>query len=158
MPFVDNEELRSRQFGLERAIGTNDLPVEERPTTFVEELGAAFRLENTFGSFLAKQPNLPDSVVDNENYDIWNELTPEEQLDDRFIRNAATVDNSVELDALRRQRDREDADRQILQNAYLAPFIAGVADPINLIPVGGTAYKTYKTGHRLIELTIMGFD
>jgi hypothetical protein len=51
------------------------------------------------------------------------------------------ADNLDQINAVRRQRDREIADRETIANGGALSFIAGiapiVADPINLIPIGG---------------------
>ena len=69
------KENKNEQVTFSRAIGADQLEPGEAPG-FQETLDAAFRQENTFGSFLAQEPDLPDSVVDNQNYDLWGELCP----------------------------------------------------------------------------------
>lgn len=147
MPFVEDNK-REAQFN--RSIGLDDIPVHEKPATFQEQLGAAYRMENTLGSMLNQAENLPDGMKATD-YDVWENLTDDERLDEKFVSNAVYSDNQLELDAVRSQRDRELKDKRTLENGGLmATFIASAADPINFIPVGGTAYRTYKTGGSIL--------
>jgi len=112
---------------------------------------AAFRQENTFGSFISQVPNLPDSVIDNKNFDLWGELTEEERLNEQFLSNVSNADNITEVDAVRRQRAKEQRDRKIIsEGSFLPTLMAAGFDPINLIPVGGVAYRTYKVGASIL--------
>jgi len=148
MPFVED---KNEQVQFQKAIGIDELP-EVDAIPFKQKLQAAYRLENSIGSFVAKEPGLPDSVVDNNNYDVWADLTDDEKIDEKFTSNAARADNIDELKALRKQRDREQKDRDTLATgAFLATFAAAGIDPINLIPVGGVAYKSYRTGGSILE-------
>ncbi|WP_290494523.1 LPD23 domain-containing protein [Hyphomonas sp. UBA4494] len=103
--------------------------------------GAAFRLENVVGSWLSKEK------VD---YGEWEEgfnpldqanLEGYEQHADRFI-DART---STRMEQIKRQIDRETADRETLARSGLggvgAQIIAGTIDPTIFIPVGGTVKK-----------------
>lgn len=147
MGFKDN---KNEQVIFNRAIGADTLEPGEAPG-FTETLEAAFRQENTFGSFISRNPDLPDSVVDNANFDLWGALTEDEQLDNQFLSNVSNADNIVEVDAVRQQRQREQRDRDIIaEGSFLPTLMAAGFDPINLIPVGGTAYRTYKTGSSIL--------
>jgi hypothetical protein len=147
MPFVEDNK---REALFSRSIGLDDIPEHEKPSTFKEQLGAAYRLENSLGSMLNQADNLPDGMKATD-YDVWENLTDDERLDEQFVANAIYADNQLELDAVRSQRDREMRDKRTLENGGLmATFIASAADPINFIPVGGTAYKTYKTGGSIL--------
>lgn len=119
-------------------------------TSFEEKLGAAYRLENTIGSMLNMEANLPDGSKVSD-FDVWSNLSEDEQLDEAFVDNAMYADNMQELEAVRKQRDRENRDRQILeQGGFLPSLVASGIDPVNFIPVGGTTYKTYKTGGSIL--------
>ncbi|PCH98507.1 MAG: hypothetical protein COB84_01970 [Rhodobacteraceae bacterium] len=146
MPFIEDKSVGF----LERAQGLDEIDVEERPVSFSEELTAAYRLENTLGSFIAKDPNLPTAMKTTD-FDAWSQLTDDEKLNKNFVEAAVGVENELELNAVRNQMDRENRDRSTLKNSYLAPFLMGVSDPINFIPTGGVAYKTYKTGGSILR-------
>lgn len=148
MPFLDDADT---QVTLSKAIGQDDLGAAD-DATFRDGLRAAYRMENTVGSFLAKDGDLPDNVVTNPDYNPYDTLTEEEKLDERFLSNILTADNQDEVEAVRRQRDREIKDRAILeQTGFVPTMIAAIADPINMIPVGGTAYKTYRGGSSVLQ-------
>jgi hypothetical protein len=120
--------------------------------SFKEKLRAAYRLENTLGSFISQEANLPDSAVTNPNFNPWDSFTEEEKLDERFVDSAILADNTEEIEAVRRQFERERADRRTLENGGMAAImLAASVDPINFIPVGGTAYRTYRTGGSILK-------
>ncbi|NRA79843.1 MAG: hypothetical protein HRU18_16685, partial [Pseudoalteromonas sp.] len=147
MAFSKNKNEQSL---FSRSIGLDVLEAGEQPE-FGEVLEAAFRQENTFGSFISQTPDLPDSVIDNANFDLWGELNDEERLDEQFLSNVSNADNIVEVNAVRTQRQREQKDRDIIsEGSFLPTLMAAGFDPINLIPVGGTAYRTYKTGASIL--------
>lgn len=147
MPFLPDEEST---LAFDRAIGIDEMPEVEATTTFQERLNAAYRLDNTIGSFFAQEKGLPDGAKDTP-YNPWNDLTEDEKLDERFVDNVLEADSIDELNAVRSQYEREQRDRSILQEGGLLPsLVAGVVDPINFIPVGGTAYRTYRTGGSIL--------
>jgi hypothetical protein len=144
------KENKTEQVTFSRAIGADVLEPGEAPG-FKETLEAAFRQENTFGSFLSQTPDLPDSVVDNANFDLWGELSEEERLNEQFLSNVSNADNINEVNAVRTQRAREQKDRDtIAEGSFLPTLMAAGFDPVNLIPVGGTAYRTYKAGASIL--------
>lgn len=148
MPFIPVEE---NQIALSRSIGLDDIPTEET-NTFKEQLIAAYRTENTIGSYFARDGQLPDSAVTNPEFNPFDYLTEDEKLDERFTDQVSLADNTDEIEGLRRQRDRENADREVLANGgFLATAMVATADPINLLPVGGTAYRTYKGGSSILK-------
>ena len=119
---------------------------------------AAFRTENTIGSFISRLnvPGLPDNVVDNRDFNPWDEFTRGEKLDESFVSNAALADNREELDAVRKLTKKERKDRKTLSDGGAMSYamsigIGGVGDIVNLIPIGGTALKTYRTGHSILR-------
>jgi len=147
MPFI--EDPKGAAF-FDRTIGLDQMPEVEGTTTFKERLGAAYRLENTLGSMLNQQDNLPDGAKATD-FDVWSNLTDEERLDSAFIDNVLYADNMDELDAVRKQREREMRDRRMLEEgSLLESLIVSVADPVNMIPVGGTAYTSYRTGASIL--------
>jgi hypothetical protein len=148
MPFLEDENM---QIALPKAIGIDDVEVEN-DVDFKDKLNAAFRIENTVGSLLAKNGNLPDNRVTNPDFSPLDYVTEEEKLNDRFLSEAVMADNESEIESLRGQFARESEDRATLEDGgFLAIAMAAIADPINLIPVGGVAYKTYKTGSSILS-------
>lgn len=146
MPFIQDEK---QQIEFDRAIGSSDKLIQE--TTFSERFNAAFRQENTVGSFLAEDNQLPDGKKITD-FDTWSYLTEEEKLDENFVSNTTYVDNREELGAVRRQRDKELRDREIIADGSMLEIgLASVIDPINFIPVGSVGYKTYKTGGSILK-------
>lgn len=142
MPFIKDD--REQQF-FDRSIGTDQIDIEDT-TTFKERSFAAYRLENSVGSMVSQVDNLPDGSKATD-YDVWSNLSEDEKLNESFVENAMYADNEDELIAVRKQSERENRDRETLANGgLLEVMMVSIADPVNFIPVGGTAYKTYKTG------------
>lgn len=121
----------------------------ERPVEFKEKLTAAFRLENEIISFISREDNLPDGYASND-YDVFSKLTDEEKADKQFIQAAALSDSDFELDAVRRQVQREQEDREKLTGAdgVVSAILAGTLSPMSLVPIGSAA-KAYQTGNIL---------
>jgi len=148
MPFIESDQHAP----LSKAIGVSIPEAEQPEPSFGKQLEAAYRLENTLGSYLAQDGNLPDSQVTNPDFNPMDYLTEDEKLDEKFLETAVLADNSEEIEATRRQFARERADRDTLaKGGIAATMVAAVADPINLIPVGGTAYKTYRGGASILS-------
>lgn len=119
---------------------------------------ATFRTENSVGSLISRSnvSNLPDSFVDNEGFNPWDHFTDEEKLDSKFVDNASMADTIKELDSVRQLTTKERTDRETVAKGGALSFgmglgIGGFADPINLIPIGGAAVKTYKTGSSILR-------
>lgn len=153
MPFI---EVEDSQIAAPLKVGDDVLEAGDlapgRGGSFKEKLSAAYRIENTLGSFTSRESNLPDSSVTNPNFNPWDYFTDEEKQDAKFIDSAILADNTEEIEAVRRQFERERSDRRILENGGMAAImLSAVVDPINLIPVGGTAYKTYRSGGSILQ-------
>ena len=152
MPFID-EENEDLAFDQQRLSALPEF--EAQSPDLMDITMATFRTENTVGAFIAREDGLPDSVVTNTDFNPWDAMTDDEKLDKRFIDNALLADSVEELEAVRRQTRRERKDRQTIADGGALSFavsfgVSGVADPINLIPVGGTAYKTYRNGKSIL--------
>jgi len=150
MPFIADTKT---QQALSNQIGVN-LPETDVPRDFMKDvLLPAYRTENTIGSYLAREGGLPDGV-DNPDFNPFDHFTEEEKIDNVFVQNAALADNTAEIDAVRRQQNKERANRKLIaeagSDALWAMGAVSVFDPINLIPVGGTAYKTYRGGASIL--------
>lgn len=154
MPFTEDKQEQELN---RRLIETPEF--EALDPTAKEIALATYRTENTVGSFFSQVKDLPDMFVDNIDYNPWDKLTDQEKLDESFLENAMLADSDEELEAVRRQTVKERKDREIMGSGGAMSFamglgIGGIADPINLIPVGGTAYRTYKTGGSLLQAGI----
>ena len=128
--------------------------VDETPTDLGEVFTAAFKRENTIGSLIAFEGGLPDQRKDSD-FNPWLAMTEREKLSESFSLSASLADNEDELNALRRQVKNEQRNAQILDSAgawgVVASITAGVFDPVNLIPIGGAAVRTYKTGSSVLR-------
>jgi hypothetical protein len=146
MPFIEDQESYQ---GIDRYIGAEEMP-EQEEAAFKDRLTAAYRLENTIGSMTSSEADMP-GMFKTTDFNAWDSLTEDEKLDERFVDNAMMADNLNELEAVRRQTAREMKDRETLaQGGFLPSLVVAFADPINLIPVGGTAYKTYRSGASIL--------
>ena len=149
MPLVEDKQ---QQVAFSRFIGADE---QESDADFSELLMASLRTENTLGSFIASESGLPDSAVNNESFNPWDFMTEDEKADSKFVSNATLADSEQELEAVRHQSFKERKDRQLLAEngaeSFFAQMAAGALDPINFVPVGGTAYKTYKAGSSILK-------
>mgnify|MGYP006399064381 FL=1 len=122
-----------------------------KPDFFSETIPAAFRLENTIGSIVSGSLGGMDGVEDPD-FDPFRNLRPiDKEYADRF----AFADTSSDVAKIKTQIDREMTDRETLSSSgglgTIAAMSAGILDPINFIPVGGAAYKTYRTGGSILR-------
>lgn len=124
------------------------------PSFWSQTVPAAFRMENTVGSAVARTPGAPgalDRSAINPGFDPFKDIAGYETNADSF----AYANSDAEVAALKRQIDREREDRLMLERSGWrgvgAMLMAGVLDPVNFIPVGGTAYKTYRGGGHILN-------
>lgn len=138
------------------AIGT--IPQAREPDTpdFIREtVPAAFRLENTIGALSQDRftPQRDDQhrLVINQDYDPFDKIDGYEDYAASF----AFANNDDEVAKIKRIIDRERKDRETVASAGLpgmaASFAAGIFDPINLLPVGGQAYRAYSMGGSILK-------
>ncbi len=151
MPFIEDKE---EQVLSDRLVQLPEF--QDAEPSVKDVMMATFRTENTIGSFISKEKNLPDDFIDAEDYNPWDHLTDEEKLDEQFLENAIRADNNEELEAVRKQSLNERRDRKIIADAGAMSFvlgfgIGGLADPVNFIPIGGATAKTYKTGNSILR-------
>ena len=149
MPIVPEDNLTYVGLRSERTIVAP--PGDYEYNLFEEVVPAAFRLENTIGSFLSDE-TVGLGGVKNPDFDPFSRLRPDdEQYSNRF----AFADTPGEVSKLQAQIDRETRDKDILRSSggvgTVAAMAAGVLDPINFIPVGGAAYKTYRAGGSILR-------
>ena len=147
MPFIKGPET---QVPIERYIPSN---IDYDPT--VEQIAkAVWRTENTIGSLMAQEKGLPDQI-DDRSFNPYDHFTPNEKLDEQFVINAALADSVDEINAVRRQQDRERQDRRTIADGGALSGVfgltVGIIDPINYIPIGGAIARTYKTGRSVLS-------
>jgi len=122
---------------------------EKQEFKTLDVLKSAFAIENTIGSTIAniKSGNILDQEED-ENYDVIEKIqdTKYEPYLDDFL----GVFNDNQFDNVTKKIDRELYHRDVIESSggkgIISSIVAGVFDPINLVPIGGSAYKTFKTG------------
>lgn len=127
-------------------------PEEGEGPGIIETLGAAFELENTIASGVS---SLNDGVRIDDTLDP--DFDFESVIPERYKMQAehyAFVNNQSQADAVTRKIDSEIENRKIIQEAgtfgVVSMFAAAMIDPVNLIPVGGTIYKTYRVGENIL--------
>ena len=155
MPFVDAPDdlvLINKLTNLAEA------PEDEDPSV-IEIASALWRQENTIGSFVNQESGLPDGV-DDQSFNPYDYLSEGEKLDKKFVSHAALADTVDEIEAVRKQYARETADRETIQKGGAMSFlvglgVVGIADPINLIPIGGAIAKTYKAGNSILDAAVV---
>jgi len=132
---------------------TQYLP-KEKPTYATREVyRAAFEKENTVVSGVADTingtafSNTIDPNFNSANY-VYNNIrnTKYETYFERFL----SVNNEEDAIKLQQRIDREEQNNEIIESSgwrgWIASLIAGIADPINFIPVFNTASKSVKIG------------
>lgn len=154
MPFVKAEE-DAVLFNKLTNLATS--PEDEDPTA-LEIASALWRQENTLGSFFNQASGLPVGV-DDQSFNPYDYFTDDEKLDKKFLSHAALADTVDEIDAVRKQYAQETADRETIQKGGAMSFliglgVVGLADPINLIPIGGAVAKTYKAGNSILSAAV----
>lgn len=123
------------------------------PVEFWEQVGAAFQLDNTVGSvinFLGR-----DEFEDDPDFDYRDHLRPGERGQE--FTDARSL---AEFQDIRRRLERERGLRQSLAqgpvNSFLLSTVASVFDPINLVPVGGSALAGGRIGTRIARGALAG--
>ncbi len=125
------------------------------PSFFHKTIPAAFRTENSVGSLLSMggAPGALWHTPIDKNFDPFAGLegTRYQPYLDQFVFANTTAD----VLAVKRQIDREAEDRKTIARSgwagVAANFAAGLFDPVNLIPVGGEAYRVGKIGGDILK-------
>ncbi|MEQ9347747.1 MAG: hypothetical protein RIG26_15005 [Thalassospira sp.] len=137
-------------------VGTIPEPVApDTPNFFRETVPAAFRLENTIGASSQErfkpQRDKSSRLVIDQDYDPFGNIDGYEDFSTSF----AFANSDDEVAEIKRIIDREQKDRETVASAGLpgmaASFGAGILDPINLVPVGGQAYRAYSMGGSILK-------
>lgn len=124
-------------------------PVEApEGSTLGQQLGAAFSLENVAVN-VARAIQAPDTGAFDPSYDPIDDVTDEELLaigGDRLAR----VKNATDLEAMRKQRLREEDARKALDAGplpgWLASVIAGAVDVPTVVPMVGAGVNALVRG------------
>lgn len=132
------------------------LPASIRPPEEVEGAGvlgtlaAAFRTENTIASAVV---GMQDRTAEGD----FDPFATGHDLVGRYPDAFVGLDTRAEFDTRVGMIERELKDRQTLEAAGLwalpATFLAGLIDPINLVPVGGAAYRAGRLGETFLRST-----
>lgn len=125
---------------------------QARPYFLSETLPAAFRMENTLGSLRTSLADRDgNSRPIDRTYDPFKDIAGYEDQAEAFALSRDAEDTA----RIKRNIDRERKDRDTLNAAgwegVAAGFAAGVIDPINLIPIGGEAYRAYRLGGSILK-------
>lgn len=129
------------------------MPVEDDYQTkersfLLETVPAAFRLENSLGSL--SSDDTQRRAPHNQNFNPFADIAGYETHANRFI----DTNTPDEVASVKKQIDREKEDKRVLSESgwwgFAAQLAAGTLDPVNLIPVGGSAYRTYKIGGNVL--------
>ena len=135
---------------------TQYLPKPQEQFTQSEIAKAAWERENEVGSFIAKAQNgfNYNNEVDPQDpdFDIIDYINDEVDNSDYapYAENFLQFKNRRNADLYKKHLDREFRNTEILQNSGWSGVAWGVGasllSPVNLIPIGGSAYKAYKAG------------
>lgn len=129
---------------------SNIQPDEPPPDpTMLETFGAAFRTQNTVGSFIASR-GMPDAgEVDDPSFDAIDYVAKDPKYAS-FVESFAGIGNKRAADARKLQIDREQQDNRTLAAAgwtgVIAQMGAGVVDLPTLLPIGGQIAGATRAG------------
>ena len=132
----------------------NDIPAP-KPDFIRETLPAAFNLFNTVGAVTNAVRLGPREPADPA-YDPFRDINGYEDHADAFIR----ADTPGDVAWIKRKIDRENHARETLSAAgwegVAAGLAAGLVDPVNLIPVGGSVYQAGRLGYSVARSAAAG--
>lgn len=151
MPITFSPADETVQPGIGRLnIDLGPQPEDKDQPALADTALAALRQQNSLGSLIGY--GMGDFKAQDNGFDPFK-LVP-----DRYKGRAsayALADNQEEMDKVTARLDRELSDRDVLARSgvpgVLLQIGAGTVDPINLIPVGGAAYKTYSAGGSVLK-------
>ena len=123
------------------------------PSFFDEVVPAAFRVENSIGSVTSEGAfGITGGASHDPDFDPISLVPERYALSSKAYVHANTP---AEVDQVTQRLDRENEDRQTVEAGgglgTLALISAGVFDPINFIPLGGAAWRTYRMGGPLLQ-------
>lgn len=131
-------------------IGTVPEAAPQRNPGILDIMGAGWRQMNTVGSLHGRESGAPFTFMTDHldpNFDPFAHI-PEDKK--QFAGQYITANTLADVEAITRQIDKEQRDKQTLSDGgflgVLSGIGAGVLDPINLVPVGGTAIEAARGG------------
>ena len=151
MPLIsDRNDIVLPDLTQQPLIDDNNMPVPEMSKTF----GAAFRIDNTIGALAANKSRGNGSFDPAFNWSKSFEGLPlDYQLD--YGKNFALAENEEHFNAIKEQIDQEQTDRSYLASSgwrgVAAELSAGLLDPLNLVPIGGSAVKVGRGAKGVLE-------
>lgn len=143
-----------------------DVPVQgPGPSFWGETVPAAFDLGNSLVSAsnaageayrdFAAQTHIPGGSTVDPSFDPFGSIGGYEEYASRF----AEADTPQDVANIKRRIDKELAAKGVLDRAGAAGFVAslgaGILDPINLIPIGGTAARAATLGRTALESAVV---
>ena len=129
----------------------SDAPVSEALGGLKERNKAFMQLENPLLSLISQENGLPDAGRDTD-YQVWDDLTEDEKLDENFIDAVLYAENHEELEATRSQIDAEQRRRnKVAEGGVMESLLFSTTDPFNYLLPGGAAIASYKTGGSILK-------
>lgn len=134
----------------EKIVDDDNMVVPEMSKVF----GASFRLDNEVGAFFANKSRGNGTFDPNFDWGkSFRELPVGYQID--FGKNFALAENQDHFNAIKEDIDREMQDREYRASAgwlgVVADLSAGLASPMNLVPIGGAALKFGRGAKHVLE-------
>jgi len=149
MPLIPDDGL---QYRFEKAVETLPESKEEEKTSFSETFTANVILDNMLVSPWFTRDDAPDFFVDNPNFNPLDYITDEQRKNPLFVDSIMAADNESEIEAAWHQYQWEMDLRDQRDKGGIMPVILSEGlDLINLFPVAGTTYKTYRTGASILK-------
>jgi len=129
-----------------------DMQIERDPT-FKELAGSYFENENLIYN-VANKFAMPVYEPDPE-YDVFGDQRVVNDKYAGYLDRFIGVENPMHAQWVMENIDRELENKSVMASGGLegvaAGFLVGMSDPTMLIPIGGAAYKTYRTGGRILQ-------
>ena len=123
---------------------------------FFESLAPAFRTQNTVGSLISGPERFSPAKFDDRGMPVVDsDFDPAEHIKgyERHKAKFAYASNVKDVLKIKRRIDWEGEQRRLIAESggygMVAEFAAGVLDPINLLPVGGAATRSYRMGQNI---------
>ncbi len=158
MPIIDPQELPSK------GTRVNERPVSvTNPVGFTDALSSAFSIANSLtavGEAAGEEFEDAQAARDDRpaaaDWDVFDDIAGYEEFADKFI----DVTSPDHAQRIKRRIDEERKMRSLVDEAGAegvgALLLAAAADPVNLIPVGGSVLKSVTTGGRVLETARVG--
>lgn len=157
MKDISNAQSIDKEISFKRAlssaaknyVGTRTKIAEDVKPEFGTVLEAQFAQNNTIGSLIANlKVGGEYNFFPDPSYDPTDDI-PEDKL--QYWQSYIRADTPSEVERISQKIDKEIERNSVIESADLKTqlitgLIAGVADPVNFIPVGGVAYRSSRLG------------